>query len=88
MTPFDSTVPTEELLLSAAAEGALVLTSTRRLARHLRRRFDSRMAAGGRGAWRTPAIHSGDDWLLQAAELLGQGWRLLAPQACRRLWEQ
>lgn len=78
----------EDLLLDAAAEGALVLTATRRLARRLRTLYDRRQVAAGRGAWPTPAIHSGDDWLQRAAELLGEGWRLLGPQASRRLWEQ
>lgn len=78
----------EDPLLEAAAGGALVLTATRRLARHLRKCFDHRQAALGRRSWPTPAIHSGDSWLLQAVEKVGEGWRLLGKHPSRRLWEQ
>lgn len=78
----------EEHLLSAAADGALILTATKRLARRLRGEFDRRLAAAGRAAWSTPAIASGDDWLRQAADRLGEGWRFLGSQGARRLWER
>ncbi len=75
-------------VLKAAAGGSLVLTSTKRLARRLRLDFDTARAAEGGGAWITPAIRSSDAWLQEAAERLGEGWRLLAPQGARRLWER
>jgi probable DNA repair protein len=79
--------PTTEQALQAAAEGALVLTATRRLARRLRRQFDACQAAAGRSAWLSPAIHSADLWLKQAADALGDGWSLLGAPAARHLWE-
>jgi ATP-dependent helicase/nuclease subunit B len=75
-------------LLKAAAGGALVLTATKRLARRLRNDFDQRRASEGRNAWPTPAIQSADAWLQEAAERLGEGWRLLGSQAIRRVWER
>ncbi len=78
----------EDLLLDTAAEGALVLTATKRLARRLRQLVDQRLGAADRGVWLTPAIHSGDAWLRQTAAALGEGWRLLGTQPARRLWEK
>jgi ATP-dependent helicase/nuclease subunit B len=79
--------PAVDDLLAAAADGALVLTATRRLARRLRRLYDRGQAAAGRRAWPTPAIYSGDAWLQLTADRLGDGWRLLTSAASRRLWE-
>ena len=77
----------EDILLAAAVKGALVLTATRRLARRLRRLYDARQTAARRHVWATPTIISADNWLQQAADRLGEGWRLLAPSPARRLWE-
>ncbi len=75
-------------LLCAMSEGALVLAATKRLARRFRQSYDQWMVETGRSAWASPAVRSADGWLRQAAETLGEGWRLLDPLASRRLWER
>ncbi len=74
--------------LVAAGNGALVLTATKRLARQLRRQFDRQQEEAGHQAWPTPAIHSGDAWLMQAGDAIGEGWRLLGTLPARMLWEK
>lgn len=77
-----------EKVLSAAVEGALVLTANKRLFRHLRDQFDQRMVAAGEQVWSTPQIFSFDGWLNRCLEELGDGWRLLNLHQQQWLWEQ
>lgn len=77
----------QQTVLEAAEEGALVLTANKRLARHLHHLFDERMKDLGRPAWTTPEIHSVDAWLIQALEIVGEGWRVLGPTVAQHLWE-
>lgn len=75
-------------ILTEAAEGALVLTSNKRLSRFLRGRFDQWMLQQGRKAWPTPQILSLDAWFDRRASDLGLRWRLLQGHAEKRVWEQ
>ncbi|MEZ4599340.1 MAG: PD-(D/E)XK nuclease family protein [Syntrophotaleaceae bacterium] len=75
-------------ILSAAIEGALVLTVNDRLARSLRSQIDSRMANLGRAAWRTPAILTFDQWMFRNAGRFGLCDRMLNPEQVRFLWER
>ena len=80
--------PYHEHLLAAAAEGALILTANKRLARHLGRLYDEGMASAGRQVWPTPAVHSAESWQQQTLLSLDQGWRVLPSAAAQRLWEE
>lgn len=51
------------VLHAALAQGAVVVTPNRRLARFLHREFDVAQAATGRGAWSTPTILPYPNWL-------------------------
>jgi probable DNA repair protein len=77
-----------EKIVNAAASGALVLTSNKRLSRHLRTAYDRRMQALGKQVWPTPRIYSLDAWLDRMFSELGEGWRLLQGPPLKRLWEQ
>ncbi|MFA5515532.1 MAG: PD-(D/E)XK nuclease family protein [Desulfuromonadales bacterium] len=84
-------IPTDAMetdILAWAASGALVLTATKRLARRLRRQFDAQQVTAGHRVWVSPAIASGDAWLQQAADVLGEGWRLLGTPQARMVWEK
>ena len=78
----------QQKIISAAADGALVLTANRRLARHLVAAFDQKMQADGHSVWQTPQIISFDGWLHRCLAELGESWRLLEGFAARRLWER
>lgn len=72
-------------LFAALCEGTYVITSNRRLVRHLRHLFDQHMMASGRTAWPTPTILSLDDWMSQHhAE---QSRRFLTSIQSREVWE-
>lgn len=75
-------------VLSAAADGTLVLTANKRLFRHLRDQFDQQMVAAGMQVWSTPQIFSFAGWLNRCLEDLGDGWQLLNPHQQQWLWEQ
>ena len=75
-------------LLTAAAEGALLLTANRRLARHLRCLYDERLRSAGHRVWSSPSIFSTDDWQARSLATLEEGWRLLSKGVAQRLWEQ
>lgn len=75
-------------LIEAAGHGALILTSNKRLARHLRSTFDTAMQASGKTVWPTPQIVSFDGWLSRSLAELGDSWRLLDGFPALRLWEQ
>jgi len=57
-------------LLSALAQGALLLTANRRLARHWRRSYDAARMAEGARAWPAPAVHSWSDWIGDSIDAL------------------
>jgi hypothetical protein len=76
-----------EPLLTAAAEGALILTANKRFARHLVRLYDERMQSEGRQAWQCPAIHSAEA-RRHVLSTLDQGWRVLALVAAQRHMEE
>ena len=75
-------------VISAAADGALVLTVNKRLFRYLRDSFDQQMVADGHSVWSTPQIISYEAWLNQCLSDLGEEWRLLSHQQQQCLWEQ
>ena len=75
-------------LIQAAADGALILTSNKRLARYLRSAYDSEMQQQGKSVWQTPQIVSLDGWLRQGLVALGKSWRLLDGFPAVRLWEE
>ncbi len=74
--------------ISAAADGALILTVNKRLFRYLRESFDQQMLEQGKCVWPTPQIISFEGWLNQCLSDLGEGWRLLNQQQQQCLWEQ
>ncbi|MDX2480893.1 MAG: PD-(D/E)XK nuclease family protein [Desulfuromusa sp.] len=78
----------KQKVITAAAEGALVLTVNKRLFRHLRDCFDQQMLARGESVWSTPHIVSFEGWLNQCLSDLGEGWRLLNQQQQQCLWEE
>ncbi len=82
MTPF------LEKIISAAAEGALVLTSNKRLSRHLQAAYDRQMQALGKKVWPTPQIFSLDAWFDRMIAELDESWRMLQGPPLKRLWEQ
>src|SRR5207247_4685011 len=55
--------PVNPALHAALAEGAVVVTPNRRLARFLHREFDVAQRADGRIAWPTPTILPYPNWL-------------------------
>ena len=77
-----------ELLGRALAQGALVLTVNKRLARALRERFDLWMSASGCEVWGTPKIYGLDTWLLRCAGELDEDAGLLSESASLYLWER
>lgn len=81
-------------LLSALAEGAVVVTPNRRLARVLHREFDTAQRAAGHRAWHTPTIVPYPAWLetlwnevVQADALTDPALLLTAAQAAQ-LWRR
>lgn len=60
-------------LFQSLAEGAELITPTRSLARHLRRRYASWQEASGARAWEQPGIRSWDDWCHQQWQ--GMAWQ-------------
>lgn len=75
-------------LIEAASIGALILTSNKRLARHLLAAFDRKMQEQGKSVWPTPQIVSFDGWLSRCLAELGESWRLLDGFPALRQWEQ
>ncbi|HEY5674618.1 MAG TPA: PD-(D/E)XK nuclease family protein [Malonomonas sp.] len=74
-------------LITAAADGALILTANKRLSRHLRTTFDRQMQRSGKTVWPTPQILDFDGWLRRSIADLGEFWRLLDGFPALRLWE-
>lgn len=82
MTPF------LEKIISAATDGALILTSNKRLSRHLQSAYDRQMLIDGQTVWKTPQVFSLDGWLGRMFTELGLDWQLLDGHTQKRLWEQ
>lgn len=73
----------------AVADGGLVLASSRRLARELRRDYDERQLAAGRLAWPTPAIRYWQDWLRELVTEYGDDLpRPVGSATSVLIWEQ
>jgi probable DNA repair protein len=81
-------------LLSALAEGAVVVTPNRRLARFLHREFDVAQRAAGRSAWPTPTILPYPSWLESSwdeailADTVTGAALLLTPAQAAILWRR
>lgn len=81
-------------LHSALAEGAVVVTPNRRLARFLHREFDVAQRAAGRAAWPTPTILPYSIWLESLwdeavlAETLTGAALLLTPAQAAVVWRR
>ncbi|HEX5865546.1 MAG TPA: hypothetical protein VF014_15050, partial [Casimicrobiaceae bacterium] len=81
-------------LHSALAEGAVVVTPNRRLARFLHREFDVAQRAAGRAAWPTPTILPYPIWLESLwdeavlAETLTGAALLLTPAQAAVVWRR
>jgi len=79
---------------AALAEGAVVVTPNRRLARSLHREFDLAQRAAGRAAWPTPEIVPYAIWLetlwkdAVQADVVGDAGLLLTPAQATQLWRQ
>jgi ATP-dependent helicase/nuclease subunit B len=65
-------------ILQVVQQGALILTVNKRLAKHLRRQYDDRLLAGGRGAWPAPEIFAFDGWNCACGK---PWWRKIWPAA-------
>ncbi len=59
-----------DTLLNALAQGALLLTANRRLARHWRRAYDARQRESGALAWPAPAVLAWQDWVTESIDAL------------------
>ena len=77
----------EQQVISAAAEGAVILTANKRLYRYLRTAFDRSMLEDQLRVWPSAQIFPYDAWLVQCLDDLGEGGRLLSSQQQRHLWE-
>ncbi len=80
--------PYLEKIIAAAADGGLILTSNKRLSRHLQLMFDRQMIAEGKVAWETPAIFSFDGWWGRMLAELDLEWQQLDGFQQKRLWQQ
>lgn len=76
----------QDALLNALAQGALLLTANRRLARHWRQVYDAGQQAAGALAWPAPAIRAWPDWVAESID--AQLPDLITPSAFaeRRAW--
>lgn len=75
-------------LLTAVADGAVLLTVNRRLARELSNQYDDHQQYSGQQVWETPAIYPLEDWLQQCLRQLAQEHQLLDADQASCLWEQ
>jgi hypothetical protein len=75
-------------ILHALANGALLLTANRRLARHWRMAFDAAQVEAGREAWPAPEISAWPDWIADVCERKLSGRVLPSAMAERRGWER
>ena len=76
----------QDALLSALAQGALLLTANRRLARHWRIVYDTHQQAAGATAWPAPAIRAWPDWVTESIDSLFPVRLIPTPFAERRGW--
>ncbi|MBT8077078.1 MAG: hypothetical protein KJO31_00795, partial [Gammaproteobacteria bacterium] len=78
-------------LEEALANGGVVVTASRRLARALRTAFDEAQSDAGLDAWASPDIHSIHAWLVNLADQgLGtaHSYLRLGEHAAAQLWQQ
>lgn len=80
--------PRMQEILHALANGALLLTANRRLARHWRMAFDAAQMEAGQEAWPAPEISAWPDWVADSCERLLTDRVLPAAMAERRGWER
>ncbi|MDZ7643660.1 MAG: PD-(D/E)XK nuclease family protein [Woeseiaceae bacterium] len=85
-----SASPPYDWLQGVVDDGALVLTSSRRLARELATAYDDRQVAAGRAAWPTAPIWHWRDWLANTLAESAEASmpRLLDTGSATLLWEQ
>jgi probable DNA repair protein len=74
-------------VVTAAEEGAVVLTANKRLFRHLRTVYDRSMAEKGHLVWSGARIYPYATWLQQCLDSLGESSRLLTVYQQHHLWE-
>ena len=77
----------EQQVISAAAEGAVILTANKRLYRYLRTAFDRSMLDNQLQVWPSAQIYPYSAWLVQCLDDLGEAGRLLTLPQQRHLWE-
>ena len=77
----------EQQVLSAAADGAVVLTANKRLYRNLRTLYDRYMVARESRVWPGALIFPYDAWQVQQLDDLDESERLLSSLQQRHLWE-
>lgn len=80
--------PPMQEILHALANGALLLTANRRLARHWRLAFDAAQVEASKDAWPAPEILAWPDWIADSCERLLTDRVLPSAMAERRGWER
>ncbi len=88
MRSFATAAEFEQAAIAAAADGALILCATPRLARRLLHAVRRERLARGAAGWETPAIHSLRGWLYQAFLGLWPASRPVTPVLALRLWHE
>lgn len=78
----------QDALLRALAQGALLLTANRRLARHWRIVYDSAQQAAGHTVWPAPAIRVWQDWVSESIDALLPDCLTPSPFAELRGWQK
>ncbi len=77
----------EQRVVTAAAEGTVILTANKRLYRYLRAAFDRSMLEDQIRVWPTAKIFPYDAWLVQCLDTLGEKGILLSALQQRHIWE-
>jgi len=72
----------------AAANGAIIVTVNRRLARTLHTGFAQQQKLSGKRVWQSPAIFTLNSWLRSGVATLGEDGRLLDNAQADVLWQQ
>ncbi len=85
----------DDPVFGALKAGAILLTASHRLARHLLAEYGAHMERAGHAVWETPAILSWSEWLARCWELSpelaaahGRTALLLTPFQVQALWER
>ncbi|MFA5342780.1 MAG: PD-(D/E)XK nuclease family protein [Kiritimatiellia bacterium] len=85
---FSSAGEFERAAIGAAAEGALVLCATARLARRLLHRYRQEHIAKATSGWETPPAHSLRGWVRETYAALWPPRRPLSPALSLQLWHE